>query len=206
MATEWRIKGKQVTSCNCAWGCPCQFNALPTNGHCEAVSGVSIREGHFGDVDLGGTSFAWILSWPGAVHEGNGTRQVIFDDAMSDAQREALEALHSAEHGGAPFEIYGSVCPNERDYISASIAIESNPEARIASIKVGEIADSRIEPIRNPVDDSEHRARIDLPGGFEYKLAEMGNTVLASSNAEAPLDITLENTYAQLNDFDWAPA
>ena len=36
------------TTCNCAWGCPCQFNALPTHGRCEAMVAVRIREGHYG--------------------------------------------------------------------------------------------------------------------------------------------------------------
>ncbi|MGA7790694.1 MAG: DUF1326 domain-containing protein, partial [Xanthobacteraceae bacterium] len=29
-------------NCNCAYGCPCQFNALPTHGNCEAVAGMQI--------------------------------------------------------------------------------------------------------------------------------------------------------------------
>jgi hypothetical protein len=27
---DWRIQGTDVTHCNCAWGCPCQFMSLPT--------------------------------------------------------------------------------------------------------------------------------------------------------------------------------
>ena len=30
------------------------------------------------------------------------------------------------------------------------------------------------EPIKNPVTGAEHRVRIDLPHGFEYRIAEMG--------------------------------
>jgi len=76
----------------------------------------------------------------------------------------------------------------------------------VAKLKLGELAESRVEPIRNPVDNSEHRARIDLPGGFEYTLAEVGNTVQGRSSLEEPLKLELENTYAQLNQFDWASA
>ena len=39
------------------------------------------------------------------------------------------------------------------------------------------IGETNIEPIKNPVTGEEHRARIVLPDGFEYKEAEMGNTV-----------------------------
>ena len=27
---DWSIKGPEIATCNCDWGCPCQFNALPT--------------------------------------------------------------------------------------------------------------------------------------------------------------------------------
>jgi hypothetical protein len=203
--TDWRLVGEGVTSCNCAWGCPCQFDALPTRGFCEALATWEIREGHFGGTKLDGVRFSWIVNWPGAIHEGNGTRQVIVDDSVSDEQLEALKALHTGEHGGAGFEIFASVCPNERETITAPIKFESDRERRIASVKVGDIGETRVEPIKNPVDGSEHRARIDLPEGFEYNIAEMGNTVETTTNAEAPLDLKLENTYAQLNEIDWAP-
>jgi hypothetical protein len=76
----WRVAGEEVGNCNCAWGCPCQFNALPTHGRCEGFSARQIREGYFGDIRLDGVRFAGIYSWPGAIHEGNGTRQLIVDE------------------------------------------------------------------------------------------------------------------------------
>jgi hypothetical protein len=39
------------------------------------------------------------------------------------------------------------------------------------------IVKTDVEPIKNPATGEEHRARIVLPNGFEYKEAEMGNTV-----------------------------
>ena len=30
--TDWMIRGPEIASCNCSYGCPCQFNALPTDG------------------------------------------------------------------------------------------------------------------------------------------------------------------------------
>lgn len=29
---KWMIRAHGFISCNCAYGCPCQFNALPTHG------------------------------------------------------------------------------------------------------------------------------------------------------------------------------
>ncbi len=34
--TEWSIKGPHFVNCNCDYGCPCQFNALPTYRTCLA--------------------------------------------------------------------------------------------------------------------------------------------------------------------------
>jgi hypothetical protein len=50
------------------------------------------------------------------------------------------------------------------------------------------------EPIRNPVTGAEHRARIDLPYGFEYRIAEMGS---ASTTATGAVKLDLKNSYGQ---------
>jgi Protein of unknown function (DUF1326) len=42
--TEWHISGESVVTCNCAWGCPCQFNAAPTSGRCQGLAVHEIRE------------------------------------------------------------------------------------------------------------------------------------------------------------------
>ena len=52
--TEWMISGPSISSCNCAYGCPCQFNALPTDGTCRAAIGVQIDKGHYGKIKLDG--------------------------------------------------------------------------------------------------------------------------------------------------------
>ena len=205
-STEWRITGEEVGSCNCDWGCPCQFNANPTQGNCHAVIGIQIRDGHFGDTRLDGVRFAEIVSWPGAIHEGDGTVQLVLDEAATPEQREAIQKLSSGEHGGAYFEIFASVLPHTREPMVAPVEIETDRERRVASVRVGDIAEATIEPIKNPVTGEEHRARIDLPGGFEYTLAEVGNTVRARAGGDEPLSFTLENSYAQLNEFDWSPA
>jgi hypothetical protein len=58
----------------------------------------------------------------------------------------------------------------------------------------------------NPVSGDEHRVRIDLPDGFEYKQAEIANAVMTKVSADAPLDLDLDGTYGQLNPFDWSNA
>jgi hypothetical protein len=54
MSVEWAVQATEFANCNCAYGCGCQFNALPDKGFCEAVAGYQVTQGHFGDVQLDG--------------------------------------------------------------------------------------------------------------------------------------------------------
>jgi hypothetical protein len=203
MTTNWRIAGEEVVSCNCAWGCPCQFNALPTHGRCEAVAAWEIHDGYFGDIRLDGIRFARVYCWPGAVHEGNGTRLIIIDEKAAADQRTALLALESGTHGGLYFEICAAVCPKVLEPIFAPITIEVDRERRRGRVVIPEVLESSIEPIRNPATGEEHRARIVLPDGFEYREAENANTVSLVVKPP-PVAMRHANTYAQLNAFDWS--
>ena len=95
--TPWEIHALEVSNCNCAYGCPCQFNALPTTGTCEAAEGMTIQKGHYGDVSLNGLNVAMAAKWPGPIHEGNGEKQIIIDERASAEQRPALEAIISGQ-------------------------------------------------------------------------------------------------------------
>ncbi|MDQ2944322.1 MAG: DUF1326 domain-containing protein [Candidatus Dormibacteraeota bacterium] len=61
-----------MIACNCDYGCPCNFNALPTNGHCEGGWIWHVKDGRYGNTDLGGLTFSIDADWPKAIHEGNG--------------------------------------------------------------------------------------------------------------------------------------
>jgi len=61
---QWMIRGPEIATCNCSYGCPCQFNALPTNGDCRAAVAMQIEEGFFGEVRLDGLRWAAVAAWP----------------------------------------------------------------------------------------------------------------------------------------------
>ena len=91
MATsDWRLEGEWLKNCNCAFGCPCDFNALPTEGYCKGMAGMRITKGHFEKTRLDGLVFAATVDFPGALHEGNGQMQPIIDERATPEQREAL--------------------------------------------------------------------------------------------------------------------
>jgi hypothetical protein len=163
-----------------------------------------IREGHFGSLRLEGVRFAGVYWWPGLIHEGNGSRQLILDDNASAEQRAAIEALKSGEHGGAFFEIFASVCPNRLPSLVAPIELSVDRAARSATVRIPDVIENVIEPIKNPITGQEHRAQIVLPDGFEFKEADVANSLLLHVTGDGPLSFSHENTYAQLNSFDWS--
>ena len=85
--TDWRLRGPGVDLCNCNFGCPCQFNAPPTDGKCEAAVGFHIVEGHFGETSLNDLHVACTFAWPGAILEGHGQCQAFIDVRASEPER-----------------------------------------------------------------------------------------------------------------------
>ena len=201
--TNWYMTGEELVNCNCAWGCPCQFNAIPTQGHCDGLLTCRIDDGRYGNVKLDGVKFTAMVSFPGAIHEGNGTGRAIIDEGASAQQREALNAILSGKQGGVFFEIISAVCPNFLETLYAPISFTSDRNARTGTVRIPGIAESAVEPIKNPVTGDEHRAKIVLPGGFEYTEAEMGNTLRFKVTSGPKLQMDYANSYAQLNRFDW---
>jgi hypothetical protein len=195
---SWSITAKHFVNCNCDYGCPCQFNALPTHRNCCALVVWDIEEGYFGDVKLGGLRAINTYAWPGAIHEGNGALQTIVDERASKEQRQALNAVmqgKNSDPGQIMLAIYRSMCTTVHEPLFRPIELEINVEDRKATLRVPGLIDTEIEPILNPVTKAQHRARIDLPMGREYHLAEVASgRTRASGNV--PLELT--NTHAHL--------
>lgn len=195
--TPWEIRGRELINCNCSYGCPCQFNALPTHGNCEAIGAIAIDEGHHGDVRLDGLRIAVVLQWPGPIHQGKGKCQPIVDVRADDKQREALLRIMSGqdtEPFATMFAVFATTFEQVFEPIFASIDFDVDVGARRGKLRVDGVIELDGEPIRNPVTGNEHRARIDLPNGFEYEIAEIGS---ASSRSHGKLALELKDSYAQ---------
>ena len=194
--TEWTIEGREFVHCNCAYGCPCQFNARPTYGNCHAVLGVAIDSGHHGDTRLDGLRIAAVVAWPGAIHEGRGHIVPIVDERATPEQREALLRIMSGEDtepGATFFQVFSTTYEKVHDPVFAPIEVEVDVDARTARIEVPGMIDARGEPILNPVTGNPHRARIDLPAGFEYAQAEVGRGWAKTSG---PIEHDLKDSHA----------
>jgi hypothetical protein len=174
---KWMIDGPSFSNCSCAYGCPCQFSALPTQGYCHAIVGIEIERGYHGDVNLDGVKIAGVFSWPKAIHEGRGEAQLVIDSHASDKQREAvlrIMAGEDTEPGATIFQVFSTTMETVHDPIFTNVDFEIDIDKRTARLHVPGLIEGRGEPIRNPVSGEEQRARIDLPNGFEFTMAEVG--------------------------------
>lgn len=196
-SVKWEFEGREFTNCNCAYGCPCQFNALPTHGDCKAVVGIEIDRGHHGQTKLDGLRIAGIFRWPGPIHEGKGEAAIIVDARADAAQREALLRIltgQDTEPGATIFQVFSGTLDKLHEPEFAQIDFTVDVDKRRAKLKVSGRIECRGEPIVNPVTGAEYRGRIDLPNGFEYSLAEMGRGWSKTSGAIA---LDLADSYGQ---------
>jgi hypothetical protein len=194
---EWRLKGDWIKNCNCAFGCPCDFNAPPTYGDCKGLVGMHIDAGHFGDVSLDGLNFVVVLSFPGALHEGNGTIQPIVEERADSKQRDALFAILSGQHSdeGTLFHIFSLIVSRVLDPIFAPVAFTFDMDGRTARVSIPGVLETETTPIRNPVTGSPHRIQVVMPEGFEHRKAEIASARIDSS---AGLKFTVPKGHSSL--------
>jgi len=195
--TPWEIVGRELVNCTCEYGCNCQFNGLPDKGHCHAVAGIQIDQGHFGPIPLDGLRIASIFKWPGAVHEGNGEAIAFVDRRASEAQRDALLKIMSGQETdpfATMFAVFASTLSKVHAPVFTDIDFAVDVDGRRGHIKVANYIDAVGEPIRNKVTGKESRAQILLPDGFEYAVADIGS---ASSHTRGPVEVHMQNSYGQ---------
>jgi len=162
---DWLIKGRYFEACNCAYGCPCNFNGFPTHGFCDGLVSFAVDEGHRDGVDLSGVKVVAAVQWPGAIHEGNG-KLAAFVDAESDEQREAIGKILMGEDGGMPWEILATTVSELHGPFFETIEIEDR--GTDSSVRVGDKVHVQMETFTNPVTGEPHEVHTVLPTGFIF--------------------------------------
>ena len=183
--SDWRLEGEWIKNCTCAFGCPCDFNAKPTNGECKGLLGMRITEGHFEGEKLDGLSFFVNVHFPGPLHEGNGQAQPIIDERASKAQREALFEIMSGKHSaeGTLFHIFSLIVSKMHDPIFAPISFTFDKEGRQARLSIPGVLETDVEPIKNPITGAPHRIQVVMPEGFEHIEGEIASANIRSMGA-----------------------
>lgn len=183
---KWMIRGPNYGNCNCDWGCPCQFNKLPTHGNCRSVDGMRIEEGFYGETRLDGLHWVNTFGWPGAVHEGNGECQSFVDERADEAQRAAILEIISgraSKEGNDVFNIFASTYTTVHDPIFARIEFECDVEKREARIFIDGVLESTGTPMHDPFTGDAQRATLLLPGGMEFTKVECGSGTTRATGA-----------------------
>lgn len=197
MAEQWRMKGTALVACNCDYGCPCNFNARPTQGKCEGQWTWHIEEGAYGPVDLGGLTFTLSVNWPGAIHEGNGEGLLLVDERSDDAQREAIHTLAKGEAGG-PWGVLGWTWPTLHG--PNAVPYELQLDGIRSHVRAGEEFELELEPIRNPVTGAEVTPGVVLPQGIVFK---RGDFASSKRFRVSPLGIDYSGRYTAIAPFDY---
>lgn len=195
----WKIRGHLVLACNCDYGCPCNFNGLPTTGDCQGNWNWRIDSGAYGDVDMAGVCFGVVAKWPGAIHEGNGEALVLIDAAATEAQRDAVGTLLSGAAGG-PWKIIATtlVAVHGPEVVPMEIVVDGMK----SRVRAGRALTLDLDPVRNKVTGAESHATVQLPMGFVFKEA----LLCASSTfrSEGPVALDHGGKYAAVAPFEYA--
>ena len=169
---KWNLKVEQLVSCNCNWGCPCSFNAPPTFGKCEGALAYRVVQGTYGGVALDGLKWVLLVSWPAAIHLGNGRGLVFLDERAKGAKREALEAVVTSKKG--PLSAYMNSLTKPPEVRSAKIEFKFAGKKSVFGARNAVRAE--FEPMRNPVTGAEHMFTGKLPTGLFTKSEEFYST------------------------------
>jgi hypothetical protein len=173
---NWNFKADYVETCNCDYGCPCNFTGIPTYGACRALVFFHIRTGNFGNsVKLNGLEIIYAASWPKAIHEGNGTMQIYITKNADDQQRQAIVNIFSGKaKGDGSFALFAPTFKYILD--PQFVDIDAKVDGRKSSFSVPGIIDVQVENFVNPVTGEEQDTKIQLPKGFIWKVADAAKT------------------------------
>jgi hypothetical protein len=198
------MQGTEYSSCNCAWGCPCQFNGLPTHGDCHATCFVQIDKGHFGKVPLDGLRWGIMASWPKAIHLGNGKFQTIIDERANPEQRKAIETVShggETEPGSLIWQVFSTTITEFFPTLYKPIELAIDYKARTARVKVPGVVDSTGESIRNPVTGAPHQTRVTIPAGFEFTEGEF---ISGKTKVTGSVSMEHEGSHAHMARIHWS--
>jgi hypothetical protein len=187
-----------MESCNCDFGCACNFSGFPNHGRCETLVGYHIRNGNYGNVSLDGLDFIYAASWPKAIHEGNGTLRVYIADRASTEQRQAIaEIAYGRAKGNGPFALFASTMRYALD--SESVPIVMRVDGKRSRFAVPGVLEVELAPHIDPTTGKEHEVRVDLPNGFIFKNAQaIKTTVMKILSASFNFDYSGRNAFFTL--------
>ena len=195
----WKLRGQVILACNCDYGCPCNFNALPTTGKCEGNWNWHITDGRYGDVPLSGLTFSLAVNWPAAIHQGNGDALIAVDERANPAQREAILALLAGKAGG-PWKILATTIAkaSEPQFVPYEVKFDGHR----SRVRAGKNVIVEMEPVKNPVTKAEVHPRVLLPEGMVFKDGMLGAS--STFRVAGPVNFEHSGKYAAAAEFEYS--
>ncbi|MEO6196541.1 MAG: DUF1326 domain-containing protein [Dehalococcoidia bacterium] len=175
----WAIKGDAIGSCSCDWGCPCNFDAPPTNGWCEGGYAFHVNEGHFGDTSLDGMNIGFYAHSPAAMHLGNVTGYLLVDEKASPEQREAIQRITAGQVGG-PFAALASLIVKliGPEYVP----VDWHFDGSRSYVQFGDRVQNNLALIKNPVTGEESTFTLKMGNGLLTDEADLMQSSLFRVN------------------------
>jgi hypothetical protein len=186
----WNLKGTVLVACNCAYGCPCNYNARPTTGDCEGGWTWIIDRGEVEGVAVDGLGIAVFADWPGAIHEGGGIASAYIDDRADEEQRAALSRLARGELGG-PWALFINTYELRGPHFAP---FDVNLSEHTSGFTIGEVAHLAMEPIRNPVSGAEAHPSVRLPEGLVFNEGYYATSTVFTVSGGPDYDHSGKNT------------
>jgi len=179
---KWQFEADYLQACNCDYGCPCEFEAPPTQGFCQGIGAWKIRRGRYGELKLDGLGLGFAGHTPGPMHKGSGTFVAFIDKKANAGQRDALAAIAHGRAAGMPFEIFALIASKwlEPHYVNFQFKLAG----RNSSVKIGNLVTIALEPIKNPATGTPEQIRVNHGTGFIFKEAE----VVSAKSCKATVD------------------
>lgn len=192
---NWNMKADYVETCNCEYGCPCNFSGFPTYGFCQSIILFHIISGSYVNTKLDGLDFITALSWPKAIHEGNGTALLFITNKASEEQRQALIQIVSGQaKGDSPFVLFAGTF--SRFLEPQIVDINAKIDGKKSSFSVPGVVNVEVESFINPVTGEEQDTKVQLPKGFIWKLAEAAKSkIMHITSPDLNYDHSGKNAY-----------
>ena len=127
-------------------------------------------------MNLDGLDAISAVSWPKAIHEGNGSVQLFVPIKATHEQRDAIVSIFSGQtKGEGPFALFASTFKNvyEPQFVDNQLKIDCKKR----SFSVPGVLEVKLENFVNPVTE-EQLTNIHVPDGFIFKLAEVKTKIM----------------------------
>jgi hypothetical protein len=160
-----------------------------------------IRSGSYGEIKLDRLDFITALSWPKAIHEGNGTAQLFVTNKANEEQRQALISIVSGQaKGDGLFALFAGTFKYflEPQFVDINI----NIDGKKSSFSVPDVMDVQLESFKNPVTGEEQDTKIQIPKVFIWKLAEAAKSkIMRISTPSLNFDDSGKNAFYSVVEF-----